>query len=258
MRALWTEWRTRRQLRACDTVGRGVVALGTVTVQNLGGITIADGVRFESHAATSHVVTGPNGHVNIGANVTIGHGAAIAAHASIVIGSGAHLGPFVMLLDTDFHEAGKHDSSGGSSPIAIGAGARLGARVTVLRGSTVGAGAIVAAGSVVKGDVEPGARVAGNPARRVLENSGDTEAMGVSVDAVVSVVTSTFGLRQSLTADTARDAIAQWDSLGALNLLLSLEETFGVSISSDQMARVQSIGDVVAVLDDAVARTAGR
>jgi maltose O-acetyltransferase len=51
-----------------------------------------------------------------------------------------------------------------SAPITIGDGAWLGARSTILPGVTIGAGAVVAAGSVVIGDVAPDVVVAGVPA----------------------------------------------------------------------------------------------
>lgn len=50
-------------------------------------------------------------------------------------------------------------------PIRIEDGAWLGGSVVILPGVTIGAGAIVGAGSVVTRDVPPGATVAGNPAR---------------------------------------------------------------------------------------------
>ena len=46
-------------------------------------------------------------------------------------------------------------------------GASLGSGAVVLGGVTVGAGALVGAGAVVTRDVEPGATVAGSPARRL-------------------------------------------------------------------------------------------
>ena len=46
-------------------------------------------------------------------------------------------------------------------------GASLGSGAVILGGVTVGAGALVGAGAVVTRDVEPGATVAGNPARRL-------------------------------------------------------------------------------------------
>ena len=54
-------------------------------------------------------------------------------------------------------------------PISIGDDAWIAAGVTILRGVHVGPGAIVAAGSVVTGDVPAGAIVAGNPARVVKQ-----------------------------------------------------------------------------------------
>ena len=51
------------------------------------------------------------------------------------------------------------------APVAIGPGAHVGRAAAVEAGVTIGAGADVAAHSVVTRDVAPGARVAGVPAR---------------------------------------------------------------------------------------------
>jgi maltose O-acetyltransferase len=53
--------------------------------------------------------------------------------------------------------------------VAIGRNVYIGARAIVLPGVTIGDGAIVGAGSVVRHDVPPGTVVAGNPARIVRE-----------------------------------------------------------------------------------------
>lgn len=58
-----------------------------------------------------------------------------------------------------------------AAPVRIGAGAFLGANVTVLAGVTVGERACVAAGAVVTHDVPPATLVAGVPARVVRELS---------------------------------------------------------------------------------------
>jgi acetyltransferase-like isoleucine patch superfamily enzyme len=54
-----------------------------------------------------------------------------------------------------------------AAPVTIGAGAFVGANVTILAGVTIGARAFVAAGSVVTGDVPPATLAAGVPARVV-------------------------------------------------------------------------------------------
>lgn len=51
------------------------------------------------------------------------------------------------------------------APVSIGSNVYIGARAVVLPGVTIGDGAIVGAGSVVRRDVPSGAVVAGNPAR---------------------------------------------------------------------------------------------
>jgi acetyltransferase-like isoleucine patch superfamily enzyme len=52
-------------------------------------------------------------------------------------------------------------------PVVIEDDVWIGWNATILKGVRVGAGAVVEPGAVVTRDVPPGARVAGNPARRV-------------------------------------------------------------------------------------------
>jgi acetyltransferase-like isoleucine patch superfamily enzyme/acyl carrier protein len=247
----WAAFVARRQLRDCTSVGRNVRVDGKLHVQNLGAIILADSVQVRSTPAMSHLVTGPHGTLRIGAGAFIGHGAAIAAHENIDIGAGSHIGPFVMLMDTDFHEAGKHDAAGGTGAIRIGVGVKLGARVTVLRDSTIGDGAVVAPGSVVKGDVPAGAYVSGNPARVRSDRDDTSGESTIDLDSVRAVVQRTFGLAQPPESDATRDHLPQWDSLGTLNLLLSLEEAFGVSVGNDEMSRALTVAELVPMLERA-------
>ncbi len=54
-----------------------------------------------------------------------------------------------------------------TAPIVVGAGAFVGARAFILPGVSIGERAVVGACAVVRHDVDPGATVAGNPARPV-------------------------------------------------------------------------------------------
>ena len=59
------------------------------------------------------------------------------------------------------------------SPVVIGNDVWIGARVTILRGVTIGDGAIVAGGSVVTKDVDPYAVVGGVPAKPIKQRFDD-------------------------------------------------------------------------------------
>ena len=246
-----------RALRGCNLVGSAVTCEGTLEVNNLGSIEIGSAVRFESTLVASHLATGPCGTLMIEDRVVIAHGLALAAHHDVRIGIGAVIGPFALIMDTDFHEAGKHHSAGLTAPIHIGAGARLGAHVTVLRGARIGAGAVVAAGSVVTGEIAPGAHVAGVPARTARDAAGaGDQSSSVQWPAVAEVIRHSFGLAALPDQATRLEDVEHWDSLGALNLLLALEETFAVELKAELLSEVEVAGDLVPLLLAAAGRDA--
>ena len=105
--------------------------------------------------------------IDIGDGTYINRQTMIDASAGIRIGAGVMIGPGCYLTDHDhvIDEAGISKSDLDESPTSIGDRAWIGAHACILKGVTVGDGAVVAAGAVVTRDVPPGARVAGVPAR---------------------------------------------------------------------------------------------
>ena len=71
----------------------------------------------------------------------------------------------MLIRDSDSHSTGEGRTP--TKPITIGDHVLIGARCIILKGVTIGEGAVVAAGSIVTKDVEPHTLVAGNPARFV-------------------------------------------------------------------------------------------
>jgi acyl carrier protein len=49
-------------------------------------------------------------------------------------------------------------------------------------------------------------------------------------------------------ADLERDAIADWDSMGALMLMAELDERFGIVLTADASRELQRIADVLIFL----------
>jgi acetyltransferase-like isoleucine patch superfamily enzyme len=238
---------TRQWLRGCERVGADPVLEGRPTIVDNGRILIGDRLRLESVPAPSHIATGAEGTVEIGDDVWIGHGAGIAATARVSIGSGSRIGPFAFILDTDFHVIGDRTGKVDATPIVIGRGVRLGSHVTVLRGSTIEDGAVVASGSVVSGHVAAGTQVAGVPARPIAQRSEADVSQRVP-----EVVMALFGLSEMPSPDVRRLEIPQWDSLGALRLLLTLEEVFDVALKEDEVVRVETVADLTTLVDHAM------
>ena len=73
-------------------------------------------------------------------------------------------------MDRDYHST-SHDKKI-MKPVLIGNNVWVGCRAIILKGVTIGEGAVVAAGAVVTKDVPPFTLVAGNPARVIREVKG--------------------------------------------------------------------------------------
>jgi acetyltransferase-like isoleucine patch superfamily enzyme len=117
---------------------------------------------------TSLMVLAPGAQLRIGEGVGIS-GACLCAAQSLTIGENTIIGADALITDTDFHSplpGGRwsNDAAGASSPVVIGKGCFIGARAIILKGVTLGDGAVVAAGALVTRDVPAEHLAIGNPA----------------------------------------------------------------------------------------------
>jgi serine acetyltransferase len=113
--------------------------------------------------------------LTIGDRCVIGRGSHIVAHQSVTIGDDVWTGPYVYITDQN-HGYADPDAAIGRQPpvnraVSIGAGSWLGAGAIILPGARIGRNVVVAAGSVVRGDVPDHCVVAGVPARIVREHT---------------------------------------------------------------------------------------
>lgn len=131
-----------------------------------GRVALQRGLRI---VVDSGVLTiGPGTNVN-------GLGTRILVAEAVTIGAGCTFSWDVQILDNDFHAL----TVGGVqqpavAPVVIGDRVWVGTRAVILKGVTIGDGAVVAAGAVVTKDVPAGAIVAGIPARVVGSAEGWT------------------------------------------------------------------------------------
>jgi acetyltransferase-like isoleucine patch superfamily enzyme len=103
----------------------------------------------------------------IGRGTSIGERSEIHCGTLVTIGSGCLLAWEVTILDRDYHQLGGAGEQ--RAPVVIGDHVWIGCRSLVVRGVTIGEGAVVAAGSVVTTDVPARALVGGNPAKVLRE-----------------------------------------------------------------------------------------
>jgi acetyltransferase-like isoleucine patch superfamily enzyme len=157
----------RLWLRACNAVGAGTRTFRRPHIENHGRILIGQRVRINSTWSPVELVTGLGGVLEIDDGVFINYGTLVSARARVHIGANVMVGNYSIIADTEIPGIGDPPNGPPIEPraVEIGEGAWLAARVTVLPGTSIGARAVVAAGSVVAGDIPPGAVVGGIPAR---------------------------------------------------------------------------------------------
>lgn len=115
--------------------------------------------------------------IRIGDHVALS-GVSINCRARIEVGDWVQIGPGACLWDNDGHaldlekRRNRVSESGRCAPILIEEDVFIGARALILKGVTLGRGAVIGAGAVVTKSVGPGEIAVGNPARVVGTVSG--------------------------------------------------------------------------------------
>jgi len=100
-------------------------------------------------------------------------GVTICAQTRVLIGNRVAIGNNTAITDTDFHSLDPDirrvdvltPSGSASEEVVIEDDCFIGMKVLILKGTRIGRGAVIGAGSVVSGQIPAKAVAAGNPAR---------------------------------------------------------------------------------------------
>ncbi|MDO4540261.1 MAG: acyltransferase [Syntrophomonadaceae bacterium] len=132
-------------------------------------IHVGDNVLIERDVRFS---LGDGGKIYIGDDTYLGDGCNLLAVDELRIGKGCAISWHVLFMDTSSHPVGMEGEEAvlKVAPIVIEDHVWIGCRAVILKGVTVGEGAIVANNAVVTRDVPPRSLVGGNPARVIREN----------------------------------------------------------------------------------------
>lgn len=176
VQAAWPVLSAKLWLRQWQHVGKRVRTYGKPRVTNLGHMEIGDRSTIFSQTVRGEFVAHPGGRIEIGEGVFLNYGASLSAHELVRIGDGCQIGSYAIMMDNDYHRVGSLDELPESAPIVLGKDVWLGVRVTILKGVTIGDGAVIAAGSVVTKDVPAGCVAGGVPARILRRPEDHTPA----------------------------------------------------------------------------------
>ena len=109
------------------------------------------------------------GNIRLGDGVFLNFNCVILDVVTVTIGDRTQIGPAVQIYAADHPRDAAIRRSGVEfgRPVRIGCDVWIGGGAIILPGVSIGDGAVIGAGSVVTRNVEAGATVTGNPARRI-------------------------------------------------------------------------------------------
>jgi acetyltransferase-like isoleucine patch superfamily enzyme len=155
----------RFRLRNCAQVGNMVTVRGSLRVEGSGKIIIGNRVKIWSHMGITQISVGENARLTISDNTFINTGVVISVRNEVYIGQNCQIANQVIIMDNDFHGIEDRNKPEDPAPVIIEDNVWLATRCTILKGVTIGHGAVVAAGAVVTRDVPPYTLVGGVPAK---------------------------------------------------------------------------------------------
>jgi len=244
-------------LRKCTSVGKSPRVDKKPYLVNNGKMMIGDFVNICSRSVCCDLVTYPGGELIIGDNVFINFGTTINAKKKVRIGDNVKIGPYCMIHDTDFHIQGKDFVNPEGVPISIEEDAWLGSRVIVLKGSKIGKGAIIAAGSVVSGIIPPNAIAGGMPAKIIryrrttedisMQNPCDyfSELNPVERKKINSLICNSLDINEKYLLEMKDAAfIDAWTTDKHLELIKLIEKEFELIIPENKAVKLTSIDKI--------------
>jgi len=134
-------------------------------------ITLKDRASFRTGGAVLlgpgvEIVVSEGGSLSIGSGTLVNSGVKLLCWEELEIGEDCALAFDSVIMDTDFHEL-RPAQRGQTAPVRIGDHVWVGAQARILKGVSIGDGAVIAAGSLVTRDVPSRALVGGVPARLI-------------------------------------------------------------------------------------------
>lgn len=184
MRLLLTFFYREPMVRSrCESIGKNFHLALLPDISGHARIRIGDNVNFNGKVGVTSGRTYDEPRLTIGDRVDIGHNSHFIVNREIVIEDDVKIASGCTFMDTNSHPmdaearaANLPPSREDCKPIRVCRKAWIGQQCFVMKGVTIGEGAIIGAGSVVATDIPPYTAARGNPAIVVSRKSNSTAA----------------------------------------------------------------------------------
>jgi len=181
-RILKTIWHLPLFSSMCEKVGKNLNLIGgSPFISTYLDLYIGDNVTIYGDVGFQAEKVEATPTLIIGNNSYIGPSSRFCVAKNIKIGNNCLIGARCYVADNDSHPTcyiarrnKKIIEGDGIKPITIGNDVWIGEGACILKGVTIGNGAIVAARAVIVNDVSPFTVVAGNPAKEIKKLSNNT------------------------------------------------------------------------------------
>lgn len=164
-------WRAWRQASRLGHLGEKVWIDKNVELMRFpSNISIGDEVVLKEGAKIC--ACNSKAKVSLGHRSTLGYHSFIFASEGIQIGDDCMIAPFVYFVDSDHgikRDQKMNTQANAAAPIKVGNDVWIASNVTILKGVSIGEGAVIAANSVVNKDVGPYEIWGGTPAKKIGE-----------------------------------------------------------------------------------------
>lgn len=158
----------------CASSGRDLVVQRVPQVLGHTRIEIGNNVRFAGVVGIASGRTLDDPRLIIGDNVIISDLVNFSVNREVVVEAGVSIGAKCYIADNDGHPREASDRARGAAPaqedvisVRICRNAKLGYGSYIMKGVTIGEGAVIQPGSVVTSDIPTGVIAGGSPARVV-------------------------------------------------------------------------------------------
>lgn len=128
---------------------------------------ISIGERVHIYPDVCFFLDSPSAKIIIGDRTYINRRTEIKCQNSVEIGNDCAISWDVLIMDTDYHCINGQPVC---KPVKIGDKVWIGCKSTILKGVSIGDGAVIASGALVNRDVPPRTMVGGVPARIIRED----------------------------------------------------------------------------------------